>query len=137
MINETQVQMARTLAQRLAAIPGVESAKVDDWSDWGLFSIFVGMKGERFGGGFIPQGESLAMSRDKRSRSAVRRIASQVQRICLLAREAEEIYAIESITPPRGKYHKVYYRSVFDGYESGDIHVQVRIPEEYPVEKKT
>ena len=132
MITNKQTQMAEGLAQRFGQIKGVSQARINDWSDYGLFSILVELKGHWNERHFIPEGESLSRIE---KRKAVRRISSAVRAICNKARKDEEIYSVEFVESPEGEYHKVYWRAEFDGYTRDYIHVQVRIPEEYPVEK--
>ena len=138
MINQTQVEMARTLASRLATIPGVKSAKVDDWSDEGYFAIFVDMKGEWTGGynsRFIPAGESLAMDRSGRmKRRSVRVLGRLIRSILTEAKKADEIYSFETWAP-EGQYHVSYGYNNFDGYDKGLFKINVRIPEDFPIQK--
>lgn len=138
MINQTQVKMAETLAERFASIPGVKSAKVDDWSDEGYFAIFVDMKGEWTGGynsRFIPAGESLAMDRPGRmKRRSVRVLGRLIRSILTEAKKADEIYSFETWAP-EGQYHVSYGYNNFDGYDKGSFKINVRIPEDFPVSK--
>lgn len=138
MINQIQVGMANTLAERLASIPGVKSAKVDDWSDEGYFAIFVQMQGEWTGGyksRFIPKGENLAMDRPSRkNRRAVRVIGRLIRSVLTEAKKADEIYSFETWAP-EGQYHVSYGYNNFDGYDKDDFKLNVRIPEDFPVSK--
>jgi hypothetical protein len=139
MINQTQIQMAETLAERFSRIPGVLSAKVDDWSDYGYFSLFVEMKGHWTGGYnsyFIPEGEDLSMDRiGRKNRRRVRVLGMNIRSILNTAKKADEIFSFDSVYGPEGIYHKVMGYTKFDGYNSSSFKVNVRIPEDFPIEK--
>ncbi len=138
MITDIQVQMARILASRLASIPGVNTATVDDWSDSGNFAIFVQMQGEWTGGYnslFIPKGENLAMDRiGRQKRRAVRVLGRLIRSFLTEAKKADEIYSFETWAP-EGQYHQVYGYNSFDGYDNDSFKVNVRIPEDFPIQK--
>lgn len=141
MINQTQVGMAETLAERFASIPGVKSSKVDDWSDEGYFAIFVEMKGSWTGGyqsTFIPEGENLSMDRiGRKNRRRVRVLGMNIRSILNAAKKADEIFSFDSVYGPEGIYHKVMGYTEFDGYNSSSFKVNVCIPEDFPIEKTT
>lgn len=137
MINQIQVGMANTLAERFAKIPGVKSAKVDDWSDEGYFAIFVEMNGTWTGGynsRFIPAGETLALERRGGNRKAVRTVGRKIRSILTSAKKADEVFSFETWAP-EGQYHLVYGYNNFDGYDKDSFKVNVRIPEDFPIQK--
>ena len=136
MITQKQIGMAETLAARFAAIPGVKSAKVDDWSDYGYFAIFIDLKGKWTGGSrsfFIPEGENLAMRRG--GRIMVRQVALDIRSILLRAKKADEIFSYDQADAPHGIYHQCFGYQEFDGYDKSDFKINFRIPEGFPVEK--
>ena len=137
MINQIQVDMANVLAERFAKIPGVKTAKVDDWSDEGYFAIFVEMKGTWTGGchsRFIPAGETLALTRRGGDRKAVRTIGLKIRSILTSAKKADEVFSFETWAP-EGQYRMSYGYNNFDGYDRDSFKINVRIPEDFPIQK--
>jgi hypothetical protein len=41
MTTESQRQQAETIAAEMAKLPGIASAVVDDWDDFGGFNLFI------------------------------------------------------------------------------------------------
>ncbi len=44
MTTEAQRQKAAAIVAEMSALPGIESAQVDDWDDFGGFNFFVRLK---------------------------------------------------------------------------------------------
>ncbi len=120
MINDSYIRVANEVAQLLAVIPGVKECKVDDWDDSQGFCLFAILKGNWFGGYFIPEGENCDIHGDQK---AVRRISTKVRSIL---RKDSNVSTIFKVVTPVGKYSLLDWKYCsFWGYERGDIQIDL------------
>ncbi len=68
MTTESQRQQAETIAAEMAKLPGIASAVVDDWDDFGGFNLFIRLttggsnsSSDRSRAGTAPSGSGISL----------------------------------------------------------------------------
>ena len=110
MTSEVQQSKAKNIAAEVSKLPGVENAQVDDWSDYGLFSIIITLCSEDSKCtfkisllGFLAKVKQIIKSNGG----------------CLDGYDApKRVYA----------YAGSHARKYFDGYDTNTYRLNVRIP---------
>lgn len=74
------------------------------------------------------------MERRGGNRKAVRTVGRKIRAILTSAKKSDEVFSFETWAP-EGQYHLAYGYTNFDGYDKSDFKINVRIPEDFPIQK--
>lgn len=103
---ERKIEIAREIAQKIANIPGVFSAEVDDYNKQGSFQLVVVLNFKKVGNKFLPI-SPLYFSLHK--------IGIQIKKILNECNEVSNFG--KSIEHPSRTYYRSFGQCAFDGYD--------------------
>lgn len=119
MTTQTQINSAKLLAKSIESIPGVESATVDDWGNYGSFAIFIYLKVKHSEGSY---------TRRFRFEHPLKGIINRARAMTTRLGGIWEWHE-----PPVPRYSIIDYHSYYEGHDRDNYKISVRFDEPVPV----